>query len=385
MMIPYGRQWIDDDDIAAVVDVLRSDWLTQGPVVDQFEECVARRVGAKHAVAVSSGTAALHLAAIAAGMGPGDVLWTSPITFVASANCALYTGASVDFVDVEADTALMDAGLLEHKLAVAAASGSLPKAIVAVHFAGQSCDMAPIRAVASRYEVTVIEDAAHAVGGSYSGTPVGACEFSDMTTFSFHPVKVITTGEGGMITTNDDMLASRLRLLRTHGITRDPGLMTCEPDGPWYYEQVELGYNYRITDIQCALGISQMRRLDEFVARRAELAARYDELLAGLPVRLLARRDGRMSGWHLYVINVRPEIGQSRREVFDSLRAAGVGANVHYIPVHVQPYYRALGFKPGDFPVAEAYYQSAITLPLYAAMTEAEQDVVVAALKKALL
>ena len=383
-MIPYGRQWINDDDIDAVIEVLRSDWLTQGPSIAAFEASVASRVGAKHAVAVSSGTAALHLAVLAAGVGPGDVVWTSPITFVASANCALYAGASVGFVDIEPDTALIDAEQLEFKLAVAAETGVLPKAIVVVHLAGQPCDMARIRAAASRYGVAVIEDAAHAIGGSYAGTPVGACEYSDMTTFSFHPVKVVTTGEGGMITTNDDLLAEKLRLGRTHGITRDPSLMTREPDGPWYYEQVSLGYNYRITDFQCALGISQMRRLDEFVARRAELATRYDEMLVDLPVSPLVRRDGRTSGWHLYVINLQPGTRCSRREVFDALRAAGIGVNVHYIPVHLQPYYRALGFEVGDFPVAEAYYDSAITLPLYPAMSEADQDAVVAALREAL-
>ena len=383
-MIPYGRQWINDDDIDAVIEVLRSDWLTQGPSIAAFEASVASRVGAKHAVAVSSGTAALHLAVLAAGVGPGDVVWTSPITFVASANCALYAGASVGFVDIEPDTALIDAEQLEFKLAVAAETGVLPKAIVVVHLAGQPCDMARIGAAASRYGVAVIEDAAHAIGGSYAGTPVGACEYSDMTTFSFHPVKVVTTGEGGMITTNDDLLAEKLRLGRTHGITRDPSLMTREPDGPWYYEQVSLGYNYRITDFQCALGISQMRRLDEFLARRAELATRYDEMLVDLPVSPLVRRDGRTSGWHLYVINLQPGTRCSRREVFDALRAAGIGVNVHYIPVHLQPYYRALGFEAGDFPVAEAYYDSAITLPLYPAMSEADQDAVVAALREAL-
>ncbi len=383
-MIPYGRQWLDEDDIAAVVDVLRSDWLTQGPAIDAFEAIVAEKVGAKHAIAVANGTAALHLAALAAGVGPGDVLWTTPITFVASANCGLYAGACIDFVDIEPDTALIDAEQLELKLAVAQETSILPKAIVVVHLAGQPCDMARIRAAADRYGVTVIEDAAHAIGGAYQGSPVGSCEFSDMTTFSFHPVKVITTGEGGMITTNSDVLAERLRLGRTHGITRDPALMTREPDGPWYYEQVALGYNYRITDFQCALGLSQMRRLDQFVARRGELAARYDGLLADLPVTPLVQRDDRDSGWHLYIVTVDPDAGRTRREVFESLRASGIGVNVHYIPVHLQPYYQALGFRAGDFPRAEAYYDAAITLPLFPAMTEAEQDTVVAAVREAL-
>ncbi|MEI7814199.1 MAG: UDP-4-amino-4,6-dideoxy-N-acetyl-beta-L-altrosamine transaminase [Coriobacteriia bacterium] len=383
-MIPYGRQWIDDDDIAAVVEVLRSDWLTQGPAVEAFERSVAEKVGAEHAIAVSNGTAALHLAALAIDLGPGGTLWTSPITFVASANCALYTGAKVDFVDIEPDTGLLDVSALEHKLQEADDAGTLPKAIVAVHLGGQPCDMLRLRLAADRYGIAVIEDAAHAIGGSCAGTPVGACEFSDMTTFSFHPVKVVTTGEGGMITTNDEELAGKLRLLRTHGITRDPSLMLGEPDGPWYYEQIDLGYNYRITDFQCALGVSQMRRLDAFVARRAELAARYDELLAELPVNPLVQREGRESGWHIYVVTLAPEAQRSRREVFDALRAEGIGVNVHYIPVHLQPYYRAMGFEPGDFPRAEAYYEAAITLPLYPALTEAEQDTVVAALAKAL-
>ncbi len=383
-MIPYGRQWIDDGDIAAIVEVMRSDWLTQGPAVELFENLVAERVGAKHAVAVSSGTAALHLAALAVGLGPGDTLWTSPITFVASANCALYTGATVDFVDVEPDTALLDAVVLEQRLQEAEMAGTLPRAIVVVHLGGQPCDMLRIRESAARHNVAVIEDASHAIGGSYAGTPVGACEFSDMTTFSFHPVKVVTTGEGGMITTGDDALANKLRLLRAHGITREPALMVGEPDGPWYYEQVELGYNYRITDFQCALGASQMRRLDEFVSRRAELATRYDELLSELPVRPLARRDGRSSGWHLYVIRLAQEAVRSRLEVFESLRTAGIGVNVHYIPVHLQPFYRRMGFEPGDYPHAEAYYQTALTLPLYPALTEEDQARVVAALTEAL-
>jgi len=381
-VIPYGRQWISDDDVAAVTRVLRSDWLTQGPAIAEFESAVAARVGAKHAIAVSNGTAALHLAALAAGVGPGEVLWTSPITFVASANCARYAGGDADFVDVDPATALMDVAALERKLAAAAAAGKLPRAIVPVHLAGQPCDMDAIGALARRHGVTVIEDAAHAIGGSFGGKPVGACEHSDMTVFSFHPVKLITTGEGGMITTHSDALALRLRLLRTHGITRDPAEMVGPSEGAWYYEQVDLGWNYRITDFQCALGLRQLERLDDFLARRVALADRYDAKLAGLPVRPLARRPGRTSGWHLYVVTLAEGTSHSRRAVFDRLRASGIGVNVHYIPVPRQPYWRTR--VSGAFPGADAYYARAITLPLYPAMTDAEQDEVVAALDRAL-
>ena len=381
-MIPYGRQWISDDDVAAVTRVLRSDWLTQGPLIGEFERAVANRVGAKHAIAVSNGTAALHLAALAAGVGPGQVLWTSPITFVASANCARYAGGEADFVDVDPATALMDTGALERKLAAAAAAGKLPRALVPVHLGGQPCDMDAIGALARHHGVTVIEDAAHAIGGRFGAKPVGACEHSDMTVFSFHPVKLVTTGEGGMITTNDDGLAATLRRLRTHGITRDPAEMTGGSEGAWYYEQVDLGYNYRITDFQCALGLSQLARLDDFLARRVALADRYDAKLAHLPVRPLARRPGRASGWHLYVVTLAPGAGLARRDVFDRLRAAGIGVNVHYIPVPRQPYWRAR--VTGEFPGADAYYAGAITLPLFPAMTDAEQDEVVAALDRAL-
>lgn len=382
-MIPYGRQWIGDQDVEAVERALRSDWLTQGPTIAEFEHAIAARVGARHAVAVSSGTAALHLAALAAGVGPGDVLWSSPITFVASLNCARYAGAEVDLVDVDPDTALMDPAALERRLDDAAAAGRLPRAIVPVHLAGQPCDMDRIGAAARRHGVRVIEDAAHAIGGRFGAKPVGACEHSDMTVFSFHPVKLVTTGEGGMITTNDDALAAHLRRLRTHGITRDPAEMSGPSEGGWYYEQVDLGFNYRITDFQCALGLSQLERLDAFVARRAELAARYDARLARLPVRPLARRPGRESGWHLYVVRVLPEAGVSRREAHDRLRADGIGVNVHYIPVHHQPYYRAL-LSGREYPGAEAYYAGALTLPLYPAMSDADQDTVVAALERAL-
>lgn len=375
-MIPYGRQDISDEDIAAVVEVLKSDWLTTGPAIDRFEQQVASRCGAAHAAAVSNGTVALHLACRALGLGPGDTLWTSPNTFVASANCARYCGAEVDFVDIDPRTYNLDAGLLEQKLK----KERPPKIVVPVHFAGQPCDMEAIGALAKRYGFAVIEDASHAIGATYKGEPVGNCRHSDITTLSFHPVKIVTTAEGGMTLTNRADLAGRLAILRTHGITRDPGRMQKGSEGPWYYEQVELGYNYRITDLQAALGSSQMRRIEEFLARRRALAARYDKLLAGMPVtRPYQHADG-ASAWHLYVIKVEKD----RRRVFDALRAGGVGANVHYIPVHLQPYYRALGFKPGDFPNAEAYYAGAITLPLFPRMTDADQDRVVDALAKAL-
>jgi UDP-4-amino-4,6-dideoxy-N-acetyl-beta-L-altrosamine transaminase len=378
-MIPYGKQWVSDEDIAAAVEVLKSDFLTQGPEIDRFERAVAEYCGVEHAVAVSNGTAALHVACMAAGLGPGDLLWTSPITFAASANCGRYVGADVDFVDIEPATLNMDVDALAAKLAVAEAEGRLPKMVVPVDFGGLSCDMRRIRELANRYGFLILEDAAHALGGRYLGEPVGSCRFSDMAMFSFHPVKSITTGEGGMIVTNDSVLADRMRLLRTHGITRDPSLMRGESEGGWYYEQVELGFNMRITDIQCALGRSQMARLDGFVSKRNELAERYRELLADLPLRWQSGTSDAYSAHHLFV--VRLDDAKSRSRVFDEMRNAGVNVNVHYIPVHLQPYYRDLGFAQGDLPNAEAYYAGALTLPLYPSMSERDQDAVVAALR----
>lgn len=383
-MIPYGRQSISEDDISAVVRVLRSDWLTQGPAIERFEATVAAHCGVRHAVAVANGTAALHTACIAAGLGEGDLLWTSPNTFVASANCARYCAADVDFVDIDPRTYCMSVDALAAKLEAAEAAGSLPRVVVPVDFAGQPCDLAPIADLAERYGFLVLEDASHAIGASYSDSLVGSCDYSAMTTFSFHPVKIVTTGEGGIITTNDDRLAERLRLFRSHGVTRDEALMDCESHGGWYYEQVALGYNYRMTDMQAALGASQMGRLEEFVARRRELAGRYDKLLSLLPVGLPWQDPRSASAWHLYVVRILPESGKTRREVYDAMRDAGIGVNVHYIPVHLQPYYRALGFGPGDFPVAEAYYEQVLTLPLYAGMTDEQQDAVVRALTEAL-
>lgn len=382
-MIPYGRQDISEEDIQSVVEVLRSDWLTQGPAVERFEQEVARYCGAKYAVAVSSATAALHIACLAAGLKPGDALWTSPNTFVASANCGLYCGAQPDFVDIDPRTYNLSVDALEEKLA--RAESRLPKVVIPVHFAGQSCDMEVIAELGKRYGFTVIEDASHAIGGRYRDTRVGSCGFSDMTVFSFHPVKIITTGEGGMVLTNRQDLYEKLVRLRSHGITRDPRFMEGGSDGPWYYQQIELGFNYRITDIQAGLGASQMRRLDEFVARRRYLAERYDTLLRELPLTLPWRQPDAYSSFHLYVVRLRLDaIGKTHRQVFEGLRQEGIGVNLHYIPVHTQPYYRRLGFKPGDFPLAEQYYREAISLPLYAGLSDTEQDSVVQALKEVL-
>lgn len=379
-MIPYGRQSISQEDIDAVVEVLRSDFLTQGPMAGRFESSVARYCGVPHAVAMNSATSALHVACLALGLKPGGLLWTVPNTFVASANCARYCGADVGFVDIDPATWNMDAGALEKALAAARKNGRLPSIVVPVHFGGQSCDMERIAGLAREYGFRIIEDASHAIGGSYRGKPVGSCEYSDVAVFSFHPVKIIATAEGGMAMTRDAGLAARMAELRSHGITRDPARMRAAPEGPWYYEQTALGFNFRMTDVLAALGLSQMGRIDAFVARRRELARRYDTLLAGLPVRLPGREAHADSCWHLYAIRVPGR----RADVFGRLRAAGIGVNVHYIPVHTQPYYRDLGFKPGDFPESESYYREAITLPLYAAMTDAQQDEVVAALRSAL-
>jgi UDP-4-amino-4,6-dideoxy-N-acetyl-beta-L-altrosamine transaminase len=383
-MIPYGRQSISEADVDAVVEVLRSDWLTQGPAVEQFEREVARRTGARYAVALSNATAALHIACMALDLGPGDILWTSPNTFVASANCALYCGADVDFVDIDPRTWNMSVEALEAKLARAQQQGALPKVVVPVHFAGQSCDMARIHALGKRYGFAVLEDASHAIGGRYRDQPVGSCAYSDAVVFSFHPVKIVTTGEGGMVLTNRRDLYERLMRLRSHGITRDPTLMQAPPDGPWDYEQVELGFNYRMTDMQAALGRSQMTRLDAFVERRHALARRYTQCLAGLPLTLPYSDPQAFSALHLYAVRLRPSIAKSRRQVFDELRARGIGVNVHYIPVHTQPYYQRRGFREGDFPQAEQYYREAISLPLFYGLTEGQQDQVVGALREVL-
>jgi len=378
--IPYGRQSISDADIEAVVEVLKSDFLTQGPVVPAFEERVASMCGAKHAVAVNSATSALHIACLALGVGPGDRVWTSPLTFVASSNAALYCGAEVDFVDVDPDTWNMSPQLLAEKLDAAAAKGVLPKAIIPVHLTGQSCDMAAIHAAASKHGVRIIEDASHAIGGSFGEQQVGACEFSDITVFSFHPVKIVTTGEGGMAVTNSAEFAELMRMDRSHGITRDPELLE-EKDPPgWYYEQQRLGFNYRMTDINAALGLSQMERLADFISRRREIARIYDEGFGGMPVTTPTQHPDAGSAWHLYVIRVAPE---KHRAVFDRLREAGIGVNLHYMPVYLQPYYRDLGFAPGHCPNAEGYYAEAISLPMFPTITPEQQQRVIDEVAKA--
>jgi UDP-4-amino-4,6-dideoxy-N-acetyl-beta-L-altrosamine transaminase len=378
--LPYGRHTITEADIAAVTEVLRSPWLTQGPVVPAFEQAVAAKVGAAHGVAVNSATSALHIACLALGLGPGDRLWTSPITFVASANCGRYCGATVDFVDIEPSTGLMGVAALEQKLAQAERNGTLPKVVVPVHLAGSSCDMAAIGALAQRYGFAALEDASHAIGGSYRGEPVGSCRHSAITVFSFHPVKIITSGEGGLATTNDPELARRMAELRGHGIVRDPERFERPAAGPWAYEQQILGFNYRMTDIQAALGVSQLQRLDEVVAERNRLLQRYQELLAGLPSKLLDVPRDVHSAVHLAVIRLPNASAQQHRRVFEGLRAERIGAQLHYSPVHLQPYYRRLGFCEGQFPEAEAFASSAISLPLFPGLTEADQQRVVALL-----
>lgn len=383
-MIPYGRQDITQADIDAVVGVLQSDFLTQGPTVPRFEQQVAAHVGASHALAVNSATSALHIACLALGLGPGDRLWTSPVTFVASANCGLYCGAQVDFVDIDPRTYNLCPQALERKLVKAEREGTLPKVVVPVHLCGQPCDMQAIHRLAKRYGFMVIEDASHAIGGKYQGEFIGSGKYSDITVFSFHPVKIITTAEGGMALTNDAELANKMALLRSHGITRDPQQMTHESDGPWYYQQIDLGFNYRMTELQAALGVSQMERLDQYIARRHQLAARYNDLLAALPVTVPWQHPDSYSGLHLYVIRLQlDKISKSHRQVFESLREQGIGVNLHYIPVHTQPYYAQMGFKPEDFPVAQDYYREAISIPMFQTMSDEQQDQVVAAINQA--
>lgn len=384
-MIPYGRQDITQDDIDAVVSVLHSDFLTQGPMVPLFEQAVAEYCGAPHAVAVNSATSALHIACVALGLGPGDSLWTTPITFVASANCGLYCGAKVDFVDIDPGTYNLCPKALERKLLSAELEGRLPKVLVPVHLGGQPCEMATIHKLSQRFGFKIIEDASHAIGGKYRGEPIGNCRFSDITVFSFHPVKIVTTAEGGMALTKDKDLAKRMALLRNHGITRDPAQMTHQADGPWYYQQIDLGFNYRMTDLQAALGVSQITRLDEYVTRRHALAKRYDELLAGLPLTTQLQHPDSYSGMHLYSIRLQLEkISKSHRQVFDELRENGIGVNLHYIPIYAQPYYQKYGFEPYNFPEAERYYAEAISLPIFPTLNTAQQDQVTSALKNLL-
>jgi len=384
-MIPYGRQDVTQADIDAVVAVLRSDYLTQGPMVPRFEQSLADYCSVKHALAVNSATSALHIACVALGLGPDDWLWTTPITFVASANCGLYCGAKVDFVDIDPISYNLCPRALERKLVEAKREGRLPKVVVPVHLCGQPCDMAAIHELGERFGFKIIEDASHAIGGRYKDEPIGNGRYSDITVFSFHPVKIITTAEGGAALTNDSGLADRMALLRSHGITRNSVQMTHEADGPWYYQQVDLGFNYRMTDLHAALGVSQMARLDQYVARRHHLAKRYDRLLDKLPITTPWQHLDSYSGLHLYVIRLQlNKISKTHRQVFESLREQGIGVNLHYIPVHTQPYYSRMGFNKGDFPKAEHYYREAISLPMFAAMSEAQQDEVVGALCKAI-
>jgi UDP-4-amino-4,6-dideoxy-N-acetyl-beta-L-altrosamine transaminase len=382
--IPYSCQEVTDADLDAVVSVLRSEYLTQGPSVNAFEAAFAALHEVEYAVSVSNATAGLHIGCLVLGVGPGKRVWTSPNSFLASANCALYCGADIDFVDIDPITRNMSVQALERKLVAASASGTLPHVLIPVDFAGLPCDLREMRALADRYGFKILEDGSHATGASYMGRPVGS-QFADLTVFSFHAVKIVTSAEGGMVTTQNGEIARNLRLLRSHGMTRDPRELTGEPDGLWYYEQIELGFNYRLTDVQAALGLSQLQRIDEMHARRRACAERYDQLLKGLPLRLPVRQPDRNSAWHLYAVEIDAEKTSVRRlDVFNALRAAHIGVNVHYIPIHTQPYYRQRGFKFGDFPAAEQYYAQAISLPLFPGLSHEQQDRVVQVLRDAL-
>ena len=382
-MIPYGKQDVSEEDIKAVIDVLRSDFLTQGPIVPAFESAVTSYCGVKFGYAVNSATSALHIACLALEVGPGDIVWTSPITFVASANCALYCGATVDFVDIDAATYNMSVSVLEEKLEKAEKAGRLPKVVIPVHLAGQSCQMSEIYELSKKYGFKIIEDASHAIGGRYLNEPVGNCRFSDICVFSFHPVKIITTGEGGMALTNNPDLAIALNRYRSHGIVRHPSEMTKIPDGPWYYQQLDLGYNYRMTDIQAALGLSQMSRLDEFVSSRHVLANRYNELLKEDWIELPWQHPDTYSGLHLYIIRLKKnKQGITHRQLFEKLRTSGILVNLHYIPVYTHPYYEEIGYDRNEFPQAESYYSEAISIPMFATLTLSEQQFVVDTIKK---
>ncbi|WP_367987881.1 UDP-4-amino-4,6-dideoxy-N-acetyl-beta-L-altrosamine transaminase [Vibrio sp. NTOU-M3] len=384
-VIPYGKQDITQEDIDGVVEVLNSNFLTQGPKVPEFEKLLTDHTGANHALAVNSATSALHIACLALGLGKGDWLWTSPITFVASANCGLYCGAQVDFVDIDSATYNLCPKKLEEKLIKAKASGTLPKVLVPVHLCGQPCDMQAIGRLAKEYGFKVIEDASHAIGGQYHGQPIGNCAYSDIAVFSFHPVKIVTTAEGGAVVTNNRELADKMALLRSHGITRETEQMVGESHGGWYYQQIDLGFNYRMTELQAALGVTQMKRLEQFITARHRLANRYNELLKDLPVVLPYQLENTYSGLHLYVIRLQLEnVSLTHKEVFDSLRERGVGVNLHYIPVHTQPYYEKMGFREGDFPESEQYYREAISIPMFHAMSNEQQDKVVEVLSEVL-
>ena len=384
-MIPYGRQDVNQTDIDSVVSVLQSDFLTQGPQVPLFENTVSEYCSAKYGVATNSATSALHIACLALGLSKNDYLWTSPNTFVASANCGLYCGAKVDFVDIDPFSYNLSAEELEKKLIQAKQDNKLPKVVIPVHFAGQSCDMKKIHSLGQKYGFSIIEDASHAIGGKYLDRPIGGCQYCDITVFSFHPVKIVTTAEGGVATTNSKNLAEKMQLLRSHGVSRDPELMSKESEGDWYYQQVDLGFNYRMTELQAALGISQINRLDKFIVKRHALQERYDKLLKDLPVILPYQSSFSYSALHLYPIQINSDkTNKTRSEVFNMLRSSGIGVNVHYIPVHTQPYYETLGFGLGDFQNSESYYLNTISLPMFYSLTFNDQDKVVKALTKAL-
>jgi len=384
-VIPYGKQDISQTDIESVIKVLQSDFLTQGSQVPLFEKTVSNYCGAEFGIAVNSATSALHIACLALGLGKGDWLWTSPNSFVASANCGLYCGAKVNFVDINLQTYNLSAEELEKKLIQAKQDENLPKIVIPVHFAGQSCDMKKIHSLSQEYGFKIIEDASHAIGGKYLDQPIGSCQYSDITVFSFHPVKIITTAEGGLATTNDKELSERMQLFRSHGITRNPGLMSKLSEGGWYYQQVDLGFNYRMTELQAALGVSQMQRLDEFVTQRHTLQERYDSLLSGLPIIKPHQNQDSYSALHLYPIQIDLDsVDKGREKIFDELRQNGIGVNVHYIPIHIQPYYLQFGFKVGDFPNSESYYNSAISIPLFHTMTVEQQDEVLNVLMRVL-
>lgn len=383
-MIPYGRQDINQKDVDAVVNILQSDFLTQGPAVPAFEKTISDYCGSQFAVAVNSATSALHVACLALGVGENDIVWTTPITFVASANCALYCGASIDFVDIDPLTYNLSVKCLKNKLIQAEINGSLPKVVIPVHLCGQSCEMQEIHALSQQYGFKIIEDASHAIGGKYQNEFIGNCRYSDITVFSFHPVKIITTGEGGMALSNNKELADRMELLRSHGITRDSEKMTHDPDGGWYYQQIELGFNYRMTDIQAALGISQTQRLEQYISKRHELAEVYNKSLQDLPITLPFQHSDCYSAYHLYVIRLKKKAHISHKLLYDYLREKDIGVNLHYIPVHTQPYYKSMGFKNGDYPNSEAYYAEAISLPIYPTLTKEEQVYVISILHEAL-
>lgn len=386
MFIPYGRQNISQADIDAVINVLHSDFLTQGPQVPLFEKSVLDVVGAKYALAMNSATSALHVACLALGVGKGDVVWTSPITFVASSNCALYCGADIDFVDIDAKTYNLSPEQLEQKLIQAKKENKLPKVVIPVHLCGQSCDMQRIHQLSQEYGFKIIEDASHAIGGKYQEQYIGSCQYSDITIFSFHPVKIVTTAEGGMAVTNDAKLAQKMDLLRSHGITRNKDLMTKESDGAWYYQQIDLGFNYRMTELQAGLGVSQMQRLEQFVAKRHQIAQQYNQIFADLPVVLPYQLENTYSGLHLYVIRLQlDKVKKTHQQIFNELREKGIGVNVHYIPVHTQPYYQNLGFKQGDFPNAEQYYAEAISLPMYPDLKDEQIQYIYATLKEVIV